>query len=363
MKRKLKKNVFIGPLPPPLGGVAIINQSFQSLNYDGYINLVFDTSNKSNREDLYKGLPWQNIFNEHIKVKKLKDFIKKNQPDVANVFMTSGYSIIRDFFYLRLLNANKIPVVVHFHSKKKGEFALSPRRIKLVGRLLKKYADKIILLSKDHYNYFSKYFDERQCEIIENFVDYNSFNNTIENKTDDFLYVGRLSKEKGFFDLLKASAELNNKGESFKINIVGIAPNDQVQNEIDNFVKHNNLQGVLCFHGLKFGEEKLELFKKSKILISPSHFENSPVVLKEGIAAKMAIVASDIEANKNILEGKNNYNYHEVKNPEDIARTIDNIIKNPATTLEYCKASEKIKEYDSEIARKKLERILNKICL
>lgn len=361
--KTLKKNVFIGPLPPPLGGVAVINQSFQSLNYSGYTNLVFDTSNKNNREDLYKGLPWQNIFNEYKKVKKLKGFIKKKHPDIANVFMTSGYSIIRDFFYLRLLKANKIPVVVHFHSKKKGEFALSPKRIKLVGKLLKKYADKIILLSEDHYNYFSNYFDQRQCEIIENFVDYNSFNNIIENKTDDFLFVGRLSKEKGFFDLLKASAELNKKGELFKINVVGIAPNSQAQNEVDDFVKINNLQEVICFHGLKFGEEKLELFKKSKILISPSHFENSPVVLKEGIAAKMAIVASDIEANKNILQGKNNYNYHQVKNPKDITMVMEDLLNNPTTVLEHCKASEKIKDYDSEIARKKLERILNNICL
>ncbi len=75
--KTLKKNVFIGPLPPPLGGVAVINQSFQSLSYNGYTNLVFDTSNKNSREDLYKGLPWQNIFNEYKKVKKLKDFIKK----------------------------------------------------------------------------------------------------------------------------------------------------------------------------------------------------------------------------------------------------------------------------------------------
>lgn len=361
--KTLKKNVFIGPLPPPLGGVAVINQSFQSLNYSGYTNLVFDTSNKNNREDLYKGLPWQNIFNEYKKVKKLKGFIKKNHPDVANVFMTSGYSIIRDFFYLRLLKANKIPVVVHFHSKKKGEFALSPKRIKLVGKLLKKYADKIILLSEDHYNYFSNYFDQRQCEIIENFVDYNSFNNIIENKTDDFLFVGRLSKEKGFFDLLKASAELNKKGELFKINVVGIAPNSQVQNEVEDFVKINNLQEVIHFHGLKFGDEKLKLFKKSKILISPSHFENSPVVLKEGIAAKMAIIASDIEANKNILQGKNNYSFHQVKNPKDITMVMEDLLNNPITVLEHCKASEKIKDYDNEIARKKLERILNNICL
>ena len=33
----MSKVAFIGPLPPPLGGVAVINQSFQALDYEGLI--------------------------------------------------------------------------------------------------------------------------------------------------------------------------------------------------------------------------------------------------------------------------------------------------------------------------------------
>lgn len=31
----MKKTAFIGPFPPPLGGVAVINKSFQNIVYNG----------------------------------------------------------------------------------------------------------------------------------------------------------------------------------------------------------------------------------------------------------------------------------------------------------------------------------------
>ena len=361
MKTK-KKNVFIGPQPPPLGGVAVINQNFQSLDYDGYDNLVFNTSNNNQREDLYKGLPWKNIINEYKKNRELKNFLKKNQPDIANVFVTSGYSIIRDIYYLKLLKKHKIPIIIHFHSKKKGEFALKQKRIKRVGKLFNKYANKIVLLSKDHFNYFVQFFDEDRCEVIENFVDYDKFENSINDKTDEFLYVGRLSVEKGFFDLLEACLILKNRNKNLKINVLGAAPNLALQKKIEDFVKDNQLENLFVFHGLKYEEEKYQIFKRSKIFLFPTHFENSPVVLKEAIAAKMAIISSDIEPNMLILSDKGNSSNHKAKNPEHLAEVIDSLIEDSITAENYCLASEKIKDYDKTIAQQKLKSIMDTIC-
>ena len=123
-----KKNAFIGPLPPPLGGVAMMNKSFQKLKIDGFDNIIFNTSNNNLNEDLYKGIPWANIKKEFKKAKELKQFIKKENPIVANIFVTSGYSILRDLYYIYILHKKRVPVIIHFHSKKEGEYALRPFR-------------------------------------------------------------------------------------------------------------------------------------------------------------------------------------------------------------------------------------------
>ena len=362
MKTK-KKILFVGPLPPPLGGVAVINQSFQSLEYNGYDNLGFNTSNNQKREDLYKGLPWQNLPKELRKIADLKRYIEQHQPAIANVFVTSGYSIVRDIYYLRLLHKHKIPIIVHFHSKKTGEFALKVKRIKKIGRLFKKYASKIVLLSKDHYEYFVQFFDINQCEVIENFVDYNAFDNQIKDKTNEFLYVGRLSVEKGFFDLLKACAILKQRHLQFKINVLGAAPTLALQTEIEGFIKSHQLEITVSFHGLKYEEEKYQLFKRSKILVFPSHFENSPVVLKEAIAAKMAILSSNIEANENVLQKRENYISFEKGKAEDLALKIIELISNPKQLLKMCEASSLIKDYDISVAQNKLTKLFNELVI
>ncbi len=55
--KKMSKIAFIGPLPPPLGGVEVINQSFQEIDYSCYEVTYFNTSNQNSRENLYKRFP------------------------------------------------------------------------------------------------------------------------------------------------------------------------------------------------------------------------------------------------------------------------------------------------------------------
>jgi len=56
----MSKIAFIGPLPPPLGGVEVINQSFQEIDYSCYEVTYFNTSNQNSRENLYKKrFPWK----------------------------------------------------------------------------------------------------------------------------------------------------------------------------------------------------------------------------------------------------------------------------------------------------------------
>ena len=98
MKNKI---IFIGPLPPPLGGVAVINQSFQNINYNGYDVISFDTAEKKEREDLYSKFKLKSIQRNLNISKKLKQFIETNRPDVINIFITSGMSILRDILFLR----------------------------------------------------------------------------------------------------------------------------------------------------------------------------------------------------------------------------------------------------------------------
>jgi glycosyltransferase involved in cell wall biosynthesis len=355
------KIVFIGPLPPPFGGVSIINSSFQKMRLEDFQIISFNTSNNKNREDLYRKFPWKNIFNELKKLKEFYFFIKKIKPSVSNIFVTSGYSILRDCLLLIVLKSFHIPTIVHFHSKKKNEYALVPYRLKILGRFFNRFTDKIILLSQDHFNHFTKYFPIGKCTIIENFVDYNDFECEIADKNYDFLFIGRLSREKGFFDLLEAVKILKSENFEFTIHVLGTAANLSDEDLIKRIVSKYDLSYNFIFHGTKSGAEKFNLFKRTRFLIFPSHFENSPLVIKEAIAAKMGIIASDIEANKLILSNKNNSIFHEVGKSESLANAIKSVLMIVDNGRDLCQASAKILDYNSNIAEIKINKLINEL--
>jgi glycosyltransferase involved in cell wall biosynthesis len=358
----LKTLIFIGPIPPPLGGVAAINQSIQQIAFEGYTNLPFNTSKSKLRENLYAKFPWKNVVSEIKSYRKLKATVKKTTPELANVFVTSSFAIIRDLFILRLLYKKNIPSVIHFHSKTSGEFALQPFRLKIVARFFNKYASKILLLSQDHLNRFQDYFDPSKCEILENFVDYKDFDCTIGGKTSDFLFVGRLTEKKGFFNLLEAIRILKDTEIQLKVNVIGMAESEESELAIRKIVEESGIAVYLEFHGALFGDKKNELFKQSSTLLFPSHFENSPVVLKEGIAAKMALICSDIDANKNVLGKVLNPIYHEVNNPTALSNKMKAIIHDSKMAKEMMENSSKIHQFDVSFAKDKLERIYKEIC-
>ena len=388
----MSKIAFIGPLPPPIGGVAVINKSFQEIDYSCYEVTYFNTSNQNSRENKYnrftwnsifrelggnktskrfvekvnpdiinKRFPWNSFFREFRKSKAIERFIKKVNPNVINIFITSGPAILRDFLFLKTIHKYNIPVVIHFHSKTKGEFALTPFRLKITGYFFKKYAKKIILLSDEHFTFFSHYFGEKRCVVIENFVTYSDYDNDIEKKCSQFLFVGRLTKEKGFLDLLNAAIILKESGIKCKFHIIGLAATKQKEKEIIDFIDNNKLHEYFILYGALFGKEKFELFKASKYFIFPSHFENSPVVLKEAIAAKMAIVASNIQANKKILKTRENKVFFEMGNGYDLAEKIVLLLNDERKSQAMCAESARILEYDVSITKKKIQAIFDEL--
>jgi glycosyltransferase involved in cell wall biosynthesis len=362
MLQTLKNKIaFVGPLPPPLGGVAVINHNFQKMNFENYEIIKFDTSSKKERENLNSKINLKKIIFGLKIFKEFYRFLKSEKPELINIFVTSGYSILREIILLIIIKRFKIPVIIHFHSKTKGEFALKKNHLKFLGFLFNKMSKKIIVLSEYHLLFFKNYFNENKLVVVENFVLYSDYSNNIEDKIDDFLFVGRLTIEKGFFDLIQAILILKNENIFFKINVIGMAETFENEKKISEIISQNNLSNYFNFYGSVYDENKNNIFKKTKCLIFPSQFENSPVVLKEAIAAKMAIIASDINANKLILNKHNNNVLFECKNSIDLANKIKQLIYDQEKLQELCVNSSKILDYDILFAQLKMEELFNEI--
>ncbi|MBW2937245.1 glycosyltransferase family 4 protein [Aureisphaera sp. CAU 1614] len=347
-----KKIAFIGPLPPPVGGVALANLRAQEIiarKVPSYKVINLNTSKKSINADLYKKKGLGEFFHFTKNIFQLIRFVFRHKIFIANVFIVPNISFLREAIFIFILKLKAKKLVVHLHAKTDGDLFLHGFRLKLFTWIIS-LGDIIFVLSEKHHKaFYSKYINPEKLVVLENFVDYKEFQNEIEDKQPHFLYVGRLSEKKGFETLVDALIIAGELLKDLKIEVLGAFENAEFEERMKSKINDNNLVNFI-FHGPQMGEAKFHYFKKCSVFIFPSYFENSPIVLKEAIAAKMAIIASDIIENKNMLDTFNNKVYFKQKNAADLASKLILLHQDKNLVLDMMKHSERIKQYDIPFA-------------
>jgi glycosyltransferase involved in cell wall biosynthesis len=106
-----------------------------------------------------------------------------------------------------------------------------------------------------------------------------------------FLYIGRLSKEKGLDDLLEAFSHVRLQIPEARLDIVGAGP---LESEIKERAKQRGLDAVVEFLGSKSPEEIGQLLLRSAALILPSHSEPWGLVVNEALSYGCPCVVSNV---------------------------------------------------------------------
>jgi len=106
-----------------------------------------------------------------------------------------------------------------------------------------------------------------------------------------FLYVGRLSIEKGLNDLLDAFLQIRAKRDDVKLDLIGAGP---LRDELIARVAKLNLQDTVSFLGAKSMDAIGELFLQSAALVLPSHSEPWGLVVNESLSYGCPVVVSNV---------------------------------------------------------------------
>lgn len=120
-------------------------------------------------------------------------------------------------------------------------------------------------------------------------------------KGDYFLFVGRLSAEKGVETILEAAQKLPDQ----KFIIVGTGPTEP---KLKAFQKQQGLKNIE-FVGYQTGAPLEELFRNAKALLLPSiWYENMPYVMLEAFGYGKPVIGSNLGGiPERIIEGKNGF--------------------------------------------------------
>ena len=330
----------------------------EKYNLNENIKVTYLTNVKPNRKELiydFKHIKVVSLIIESFKAIKIL-FLKKKTMINAIKNSNSDIYISTRIYFNNLLGKYGKGVKIgwehnHHHNDQKyiNEFTKSCQNL-----------DKVILVSKELSDYYGYLFKTKnlkcECVYIPNFI--TSRSNVLSNlKNNNLVSVGRLSKEKGFIDLIDVFKLIDMENGDCKLNIIG---NGLEYDAINNKIIDLNLTRKIKLLGYQDQEFINNMYVNSCLYLMTSHTESFGLALIEAMACGLPCIAytSAEGANDIIINGYNGY-LIENRNEYEMAKTVLSLLKDKKRLQELSRNARFTTEnYSAESAKKNWLEIL-----
>ncbi|MEH7075094.1 CDP-glycerol glycerophosphotransferase family protein [Neobacillus drentensis] len=183
--------------------------------------------------------------------------------------------------------------------------------------------------------------DQRAFSIIENaeiVSEKAAFPEPVKDNYN-FVNMGRLSPEKGQDNLIKAFAKFHKGFPQSKLYILG---EGQLRKDLEKLIVELNMEDSVFLVGQV--ENPFQVMKKCDCFVLSSHYEGQPMVLLEAMTLGMKILATDIVANRTVLE-QGRYGLLVENSIEGLEKGLTKLAKNE---LEYTPDEFNAEEYNKK---------------
>ncbi len=301
----------IGPQPGMLGGITTLVETLLPV-LEKRVDVFFFASVKS-RE--LKDSGKMSLGNLTIAISQYARFLRdilRFHPQIIHLHTSQGLAWLKDTFYVITGKIFRCRVVLHIHG---GDFVTlyqaSPRLIQSYTRRILALADATITVSTEWQARFSALMPAGRVYAYKNCIDTQCIQPQPVQAPParvNILFIGRISRLKGAFDLIEALACLRAMKLDFHAWIIG------PEGEAGDFEKacdrldQLGLPGDCELLGATPREKTLRILSQSHIFVLPSYYEGLPMALLEASAAGLPVVATAVGGIPEIVqEGHNGY--------------------------------------------------------
>lgn len=320
-----------------------------------------------------------NILSNISSIKHMIKIMKEVKPDIVHVHTPIASVLGR--IAAKLANVKDVIYTAHgfyFHENMPSKkYKLFFNIEKWTGRLFTDFiftqSEEDYILAKSH-NFLSRKKNNNYLHIS-NGIDiterFNIKNFDIEqknhiNKTLDIsensvtlAFIGRLVKEKGILDLIRAFDIVS---EQYEVNLIvmGSPPKSERDQSLSDLIKGNKRKNVHFLGSVKNVEDYLYA---SDIFILPSYREGMPRSIIEAMALENAIIATNIRGSREEVIDNHNGFLVNLSSPEEIAEKIITLIneKELLRKMKISSFNDAIKKYDEEEVVRKQINIFKKV--
>lgn len=233
----------------------------------------------------------------------LRFYFTKRNYDIYHIHVASYGSTFRKGLYVRTAKKWGKKVILHIHGSEYMIFyEKSNKKDKI--RLILNTADKVIALSDGWKRKFDETFGLTNCVVLENGIDMERLKPAITSCYEHphtFVSLGRLGERKGTYDLIDAIYHVKNQIPDIKCYLAG----DGEIEKYKKIIKEKKLEDNIIVVGWADFDKKIELLKKSNVVVLPSYNEGLPMAILEGMACGKAIISTIVGAIPEVVKEEN----------------------------------------------------------
>ncbi len=275
---------------------------------------------------------------------------KKNRSNILEMFT---YLLSAAFYLPEVLRKSRIEVTIVFFSFPCGPLGLCGKKVfgvpyllslrggdvpgneqflNFIHRILKPFRRSIIreslatIANSEGLKKLSEEEDHISVKLIPNGVDADFFKpKFVKGRIKRFLFVGRLQRQKNLFFLFEQMEAVNSMVEEpFELHLVGEGPLEDV---LKKFCRGLKLRKKIFWHGWCEKEELRNYYQQADCIINVSFNEGMSNVLLEAMASGLAVVASNVAGNNNLVKQGETGFLFDLRRPEEFREAILRLVK------------------------------------
>ena len=286
--------LMLAPIPPPSGGIASWTMRFIEYCDLEHVSLrivnIALQGERATKEIMKRSI--QVEFKRNIKILiNLRQEIRKKRPDIVHINTScSPFGVLRDALCV-FITYGKAPIVLHCRCNIEDQIGLS-RLPRLVFRYLVKKSEKVIVLNKFSMKYVNN-IDLKKAVFIPDFVNDKMIENShqINDKINNIVYVGHIERAKGIYQIVDVAKKM----PSINFILVGAIREDLSKIEFTSNI---------TFAGRVNSDDVKKYLQEADVFLFPSMSEGFSNALLEAMAMGLPVIASDVGANREMIEDK-----------------------------------------------------------
>ena len=284
---------------------------------------------------------------------------KRNKCDIVYVtepwpWMDTSWAALVAPYLVSILCRKPLAIIFHHIAREDLE------KTNRVMRMAIKRAT-CIAVSRATANDVVRHFGPKIVSVVGNGINLPSSNDSERRtKTYDSVFLGRVTEDKGIFELFQAWSIVIRKASSSQLLLIG-GIDEASKNRILNTIKRTHIGANVHISGYVSDEELVKLLESSKIFVLPSHEEGFSLSAAEAMAVGLPCILSDLPALRETYSGT--AVFVPPRNVDKLAESILNLLENPRRQEELGKKGKELAKQFSwkQVAEKELE-VLKKAC-